>query len=427
MSDPLSIAGSVAGLISLGITVTQTLVDFYTSYKHQDSELIGTIERLDNLLTILLSLKQALSNRKFAVDERDLIKKIQTSIENCDELIYELQGECQKFSKTTSDGIKAVVKVAGRRATYPFRQSTLQKLDEDISELRDNLSVALSVLQLKDNKVIQEDIADVKLLLNLLRTNQVSQAIRDWLKAPDPTINHNAACAKRQSGTGAWFVKSPRFETWLTEGKSFLWLNGFAGSGKSVLASTAIQFAFRHRRSSSSIGIAFFYFTFNDESKQDESAMLRALLVQLSSQLRDGHSDLARLHNSFKHGLPPSEELADCLQRLIQRFQHVYIILDALDEIPPDKAREDVLDSIGMMQNWPFTGLHLLVTSRDLPDIRKSLNFSSDQEVKMRNAGIDKDIENFISSRLHGDRRLQKWLPYHSKIEEILSKRAQGV
>lgn len=94
MSDPLSIAGSVAGLISLGITVTQTLVDFYTAYKHQDSELIGTIKSLDSLLTILLSLKQALLNRKFAVDARDLIKKIQTSIENCDELIYELQGEC---------------------------------------------------------------------------------------------------------------------------------------------------------------------------------------------------------------------------------------------------------------------------------------------------------------------------------------------
>lgn len=427
MSDQLSIAGSVAGLISLGITVTQTLVDFYTSYKHQDSELIGTIEKLDSLLIILQSLKNALSNRGFEADERDLIKKIQTSIENCDELIYELHGECQKFSKATSNGIKAVVKVAGRQATYPFRQSTQQKLDEDIRQLCDNLSVALSVLQLKDNKIIQEDIADVTFLLNFLRTNQVSENIRDWLNAPDSTINHNAACAKKHSGTGTWFVKSSRFEAWLTEGNSFLWLNGFAGSGKSVLASTAIQFAFRHWRSSSSIGIAFFYFTFNNESKQDESAMLRALMIQLSSQLRDGHSDLARLHNSFKHGLPPSAELADCLRRLLQRFHHVYIILDALDEVPPNKAREDVLDNIGMMQNWQFTGLHLLVTSRDLPDIRRSLNFSSVQELKMRNTGIDKDIKKFISSRLHVDRRLQKWLPYHSKIEETLAKHAQGV
>ena len=427
MSDPLSVAGSLAGLISLGIQVTQSLVDFYTSYKHQDSELFGTIEKLDTLLTILQSLKGALSNRKFEADERDLIKKIQTSIENCDELIHDLQEECQKFSKATSNRIKAVVKVAGRRATYPFRQSTLQKLDEDISELRDNFSVALSVLQLQDNQIIQEDVADVKRLLNLLRTSQISKNICRWLKAPDSTVNHNAACAKRHSGTGAWFIKSASFETWLTEGNSFLWLNGFAGSGKSVLASTAIQFAFRHRRSSSSIGIAFFYFTFNDESKQDESAMLRALMIQLSSQLQDGHLDLARLHDSFHPGIPPSSVLADYLRRLIQRFHHVYIILDALDEVPLGKAREDVLDNVEIMQNWKFTGLHLLVTSRDLSDIRRSLNFSSDQEVKMRNEGIDKDIENFISSRLHEDRRLKKWLPYRSKIEQTLAKRAQGM
>lgn len=113
MSDLLSIAGSVGGLISLGIQVTRSLVDFYTSYKHQDSELAGTIEKLDRLLIILESLEKTLSNRKFQADERSLIKNIETSIKNCDELIHELKAECQKFSKSTSNGIKAVIKVAG--------------------------------------------------------------------------------------------------------------------------------------------------------------------------------------------------------------------------------------------------------------------------------------------------------------------------
>jgi hypothetical protein len=31
MADPLSVAGSVVGIISLGITVTQGLVNFYTT------------------------------------------------------------------------------------------------------------------------------------------------------------------------------------------------------------------------------------------------------------------------------------------------------------------------------------------------------------------------------------------------------------
>ena len=286
---------------------------------------------------------------------------------------------------------------------------------------------AMDVLQFKENKNTQDDIADIKLLLDLVRASQISGNIRDWLKAPDATVDHNAACAKRHHGTGPWFVKSSTFKTWLIEGNSFLWLNGFAGSGKSVLSSTAIQFAFRHRRSNPSIGIAFFYFTFNDESKQDESAMLRALLMQLSGQLQDGHSHLTWLHDLSKTGIPTPSVLTDYLQRLVQRFHHVYIILDALDESPRNGARENVLDKIEMMQNWSLQGLHLLVTSRDLSDIRSSFNPSPSQEVKMRNAGIDKDIENFISSRLHEDRRLRKWLQYSRKIEETLAKRAQGV
>ena len=429
MSDPLAITGSVAGVISLGIQVIESLVEFYNSYKHQDYEIAGMTERLESLLSILQTLDKSLSSRKFQVDEQDLIGNIETSIKNCEELIQELQEECQKFVKATSGGIRAVFRVAGRRATYPFRQSTLQKLDEDIVELRGNLSIAIDVLQLNDNKRIADDIADMRLLLDLVKTRQISANIRDWFKAPDATLNHNAACAKKHPGTGIWFVNSSIFTAWLTEENSFLWLNGFAGSGKSVLSSTAIQYAFRHRRSNPQIGIAFFYFTFNDELKQDESAMLRALLMQLSGQLQDGHLDLTRLHDSYKTGIPPSSVLIDYLRRLIQRFNHVYIVLDALDESPRLGARGHVLDTIEAMQKWLLPGLHLLVTSRDEPDIRNSLDLSLGlgQEVKMRNAGIDEDITDFISGRLHEDRKLRKWLPDSKKIEETLTEGAKGV
>lgn len=130
MADPLSIAASVAGLLSAGMVVTNSLVKFYNSYKHQDSDLVGTTEKLESLLQIFQSLEKTISNRKFRIDEQDLIKNIETSIIKCDELIEELQSECDKFKKSLSNGMKAVVKSAGRRATYPFRQSTLQKLEE---------------------------------------------------------------------------------------------------------------------------------------------------------------------------------------------------------------------------------------------------------------------------------------------------------
>lgn len=427
MTDPLSVAAGVAGLVSLGIQVTQSLVDFYTVYRYQDSDLVGMTEKLECLLDIFQCLKRTLSDRHFQADERSLIKNIETSIQNCDELIQEMQEECQKFSKTSSTGVEAALKVAGRRATYPFRRSTLQKLNEDIDEIRANLSSALEVLQLKDNKRAQDDIAEIKVLLNLVRTDQISSNLRDWLKAPDATINHNAVCVKRHPGTGTWFVKSPGFSRWLTEENSIMWLNGFAGSGKSVLCSTATQFAMRHRRSDPSVGIAFFYFTFNDESKQDESAMLRALLLQLSSQLHDNYADLTRLHDSYKAGIPPSLVMIEYLRRLIQRFHHVYIVLDALDESPRNGPREHVLEMLEVMRKWGIQGLHLFLTSRDEPDIRESLDLPIQQQVVMQGAGVNKDIADFISGRLDTDRRLRKWLLHRDKIQETLANRANGV
>ncbi|KAL9075568.1 MAG: hypothetical protein Q9161_001641 [Pseudevernia consocians] len=179
----LSVTASVAGLISLEIQVTQSLVNFYNAYENRDSDLVRMIERLNSLLDIFECLEKTLSGRKFQVDERSLVESIETSIKSCEELIQELQDECQKFSKTSPQGVKAA--------------STLQKLDADIGEIRANLSSALDVLQLKDNKRIQDDITEIKVLLDLVKTSQISSNLRDWLNAPDATIDHNAACAKK--------------------------------------------------------------------------------------------------------------------------------------------------------------------------------------------------------------------------------------
>ena len=70
MSNPLSIAASVAGLISLGIQVMQSLIDFYTLYKHQESDLVNTIEKLESLVDIFQELEKTLVDRGFSVCRR---------------------------------------------------------------------------------------------------------------------------------------------------------------------------------------------------------------------------------------------------------------------------------------------------------------------------------------------------------------------
>lgn len=283
------------------------------------------------------------------------------------------------------------------------------------------------MLQQNDLSNVQEDTEDTKALLDLVRASQISSNIRDWLGAPDATINYNEACKKRHLSTGLWFVKGFSFLDWLAKPNSFLWLNGFAGCGKSVLCSTAIQYAFRHRRSNPRIGIAFFFFTFNDVSKQDASAMLRALVLQLSSQLGDNHGLLSRLHDSSRNAMPPNQALIGCLHQLVREFDNVYILLDALDESPRDKHRGDVLQALVDLRAWSEPGLHLLVTSREETDIRDELDALRDETISMKSDSVDGDIAAFISSYLRNNRRLRKWEIHYDQIENALTERAKGV
>ena len=154
MADPLSVATGIAGLISLGIQVTQSLVQFYTSYKGLDGDVARITGNLESLHDIFGFLQSALKTRTFRRDEQDLIKNIESSISKCTDLIQELQEEWEKFDKCLVGGIKGAIKAAGRRTAYPFRQSTLQKLDEDIRDIPLHAPNAILVQVLGSSEVL---------------------------------------------------------------------------------------------------------------------------------------------------------------------------------------------------------------------------------------------------------------------------------
>jgi ankyrin repeat domain-containing protein 50 len=316
---------------------------------------------------------------------------------------------------------------SGRKLAYPFRESTLQKLDGDISEFRSNVLVALNVLQLKVVDDVQQDTANLTALVNLMRTSHLSDAARDWLKAPDPFSNYNESCEKRNPRTGLWLVSRPVFQRWLEEHHSLLWMHGRPGCGKTILSSTVIQHTLRHRRNSTDTAIAFHYFTFSDNSKQHVPGLLRTLLLQLSNQLDDGDATLTQLSKTYKEGEPPIQSLEGTLKHVVRKFQDVYIIIDALDESPRGDQRDAVLDTLSEIRGWKIRGLHLLVTSRDEPDIRAQVTPQMNEEVCMDNGVVNQDIKNYVVERLRDDRKFKKFAQYYSEIENTLIERADGV
>jgi hypothetical protein len=55
--------------------------------------------------------------------------------------------------------------------------------------------------------------------------NQLRENLRKWLSPPDPSNNHNIACALRHEGTAKWFFEGSIFNDWKST-SSLLWIHG---------------------------------------------------------------------------------------------------------------------------------------------------------------------------------------------------------
>ena len=155
--------------------------------------------------------------------------------------------------------------------------------------------------------------------------------------------------------------------------------------------------------------------------------MLRALLLQLTNQFDNGEAIIERLQREYPQGLHSTGVLMQHLENTLGKFEDVYLLIDALDESPRHTERGAVLDALAAIRQWSLDGLHLLVTSRNEPDIRDSFEAKSNEEVLMKNDAIDRDIGDHISLRLDQDRKLRNWSEYHDRIKTELTQRAKGV
>ncbi|KAI1129523.1 hypothetical protein F5Y10DRAFT_276704 [Nemania abortiva] len=423
MADPLSVAGSVVGIVALGIQVTQSLFNYYAARKSYRSDIKSTKQKLKDFLEILERLHSHLSTREFRANEKSLVENIESHIREC---VQKLQDEENKFKNPPVDDFLSIVKSQAYRVAYPLRETTLVNLDREIDEITNRLQLILQLLHQETVDHIQDNIEDIKAYLDLSRVSQLSSEIRSWLKAPDAAVNFNDAVKKKHPRTGLWLVRSRAFKEWLKNPNSFLWIRGLAGCGKSVLCSTAIQFAYQHCRTDPRIGLACFFFTFTDENKQSASSMLRALILQLSSH-KENYDDLTRLRKRCHNASPSDQALLACFHQLVKSFPGVYIILDALDESPRNRHRKEMLQVLEDIRTWNEPALHLLVTSRNEVDIRRRLEATPGETIEMKNKEVDEDINKFIAEHLQKDTELEKWSEFHDQIRKALTDGANGV
>jgi hypothetical protein len=262
-----------------------------------------------------------------------------------------------------------------------------------------------------------------------LQLNHHENNIRDWLSAPDPSSNYINALEKRHQGTGAWFINGQAFSDWNGRSNSFLWLHGIPGCGKTILSSTIIE----HLKSvtTSEQVLLYFYFDFNDPSKQTLEDMLRSLL----NQVYEGHSKsrepLDQLWNSRKESnhLFSKKSLRDVLLAMLSKVNNVSIVLDALDE---STTRSDLLAWLrAIIEDESFAG-RILVTARREEDIESALQRWTQpyERRSIQQDDVNDDMIAYVSHTVRNSKRLERWHrnpEVQYEIETKLVERADGM
>ena len=146
MFDPVSIAGTAVGVISLGLSVCQSLVSYYQSWNSCDNDVQESVRSLQDITYTLGLLKTRLPNAPFCADA---VNHIKISITHVEDTITKLNGiltECERHQAPTNS--KERVLTSSRRAIYPFRKATIQRLQATVRGLQQNLGAVVQVLQL---------------------------------------------------------------------------------------------------------------------------------------------------------------------------------------------------------------------------------------------------------------------------------------
>jgi hypothetical protein len=181
--------------------------------------------------------------------------------------------------------------------------------------------------------------------------------------------------------------------------------------------------------------IAYFYFSFADESKQRLAGLLSSLIKQLCSRRPDTPVPLQALQEfKVKGHRPDKKALENTLAAALHGFSRVYLVIDALDECPStNEERETLLDSICHIHGAGHKNLHLLCTSRREADIEAALKplLSSDPNIDIDLSSYKRAVEHDIGlhiDTIFASRTYDSW-PNDLKNEarNILIEKAEGM
>jgi len=408
-------AAPFLGIISFGLTVCKDLYAYYHAYKGFDSSINSAFESVANVASTLVLLKDSCKDSSLDQERRD---RVTACVYQCEDGLNKLNEKLQQLRIKDPEGFRQKSKALFKRSAFAFGKEFLNGLRNSANEVQGRLVLAVQVLglaeELKSQRVLDrlenwshgvtvtvDQISyDTSQLLSIAQSDEIDK-ILEWLSPPDPWTNHHTARSFHQAGTGRWVLDNDAYRAWLGGLTRHLWLYGKAGCGKTILSSTIVEDVQRHCRQAVNFGFAPFYFTFSDQAKQSYEALLRSLVAQFGTQepglplLREKYDQRHKLQGGLS-----VQSLESILLAVLAAYDTAFVVLDALDECPEDTdARSKLFDGLEHLSK-EAANLRILMTSRDIPDIRDCMIRFPTERLPVMTRAVDKDIHSYVAQQL---------------------------
>ena len=202
-------------------------------------------------------------------------------------------------------------------------------------------------------------------------------------------------------------------------------------------SSSAIKDIMEHCATDRSSAIAYFFFDSRDaqEGLQRHEGLVRSLIKQFALQCTTIPDALEKLYGDG-HSQPSSKALHDTLRLILGLFKDAYVIIDSLDECPSKLIAHEERSERSKVRSWmkeisdcnEFSQhTHLLVTSRDEPDIRQSLQSLGAVDVSVQGEAVDDNIRRYLEHKLRTDDELKIWEAESEEIQAKVLSMSQGM
>ncbi|KAF5968268.1 ankyrin repeat [Fusarium coicis] len=356
--DPLSLAASIAGLVSLGDIVFKYALRYCKSVKDAPKEVNGLLNEIKDLTLLLHNLSMVAYGHGLQTQlnpQNPATTHKPHHLHECQQLLNQLENGLSKFEqKSGLDKVQS-------RLKWPFTTSATKEMLQVIGRRKQTINIALGAdsltklqicLSRQDEtlKEIQELKVEVRKIQDIETKIMLTQKRREVLSTfskANPRLEFDNNKELRYPMTALWLTEGREFAEWLSTDEARIWCSGIPGAGKSVIAAAIID------------------------------VCLQLLLTSPKTAHESAYEILEAYHEELH---PPNQlpgqlkvrRLIKVLHEMCEIFDRVYLIVDGLDECG-NNTREAV-DSLSKVSlGAAKRNINMALLSRDELLIREKI------------------------------------------------------